>query len=153
MVMSPRGMPTGESAGKKPLGLGNEVAAQAYHAGLGRDSRAGYARSATLRAGGGDSLVVLLLSPFLALVSATAQRALLAVVILDIPFQFGTHLFYRENDAALGALGGLSISATTLALAGLYLGWFLRASANRIGAQRSRVEINWPLAAYFAITT
>ena len=153
MVMSPRGMPSRESADKKPLGLRNEVAAQAHDAALRRDGSPGSATSARLLAGGRDSLVVLLLSPFLALTSATVQRALLAVVILDIPLQFGTHLFYRENDAALGALGGLSISATTLALVGLYLGWFLRASGNRNSARRSGVEINWPLVAYFAITT
>src|SRR5689334_6855307 len=100
----------------------------------------------------GNSLVVAILSPFLALTSASAQRVLLAVVILDIPLQFGTHLFYREDDAALGALGGLSISATTLALAGLYLSWLIRAFANRDHVPRARVNVNWPLVAYFAIT-
>lgn len=101
---------------------------------------------------GGSSLVVAILSPFLALTSEAAQRVLLAVVILDIPLQFGTHLFYREEDAALGALGGLSISATTLALAGLYLSWLIRLFANRSPAKRAGVNVNWPLIAYFAIT-
>ena len=101
---------------------------------------------------GGNSLVVAILSPFLALASEAAQRVLLAVVILDIPLQFGTHLFYREDDAALGALGGLSISATTLALAGLYLSWLIRAFANRNHLTRSGVNVNWPLIAYFGIT-
>src|SRR5215472_5615980 len=101
---------------------------------------------------GGNSLVVAILSPFLALTSKAAQRVLLAVVILDIPLQFGTHLFYREEDAALGALGGLSISATTLALAGLYSSWLIRAFTNRNRAQRAVVNINWPLIAYFTIT-
>ena len=109
-------------------------------------------RAASLRAFGGDSLVVALLSPFLALTSAKVQRVLLAVVILDIPFQFGTHLFYRESDAAVGALGGLSVSATTIALAALYLGWFLRSFGNRHSARQAGLEINWPLIAYFAIT-
>jgi O-antigen ligase len=101
---------------------------------------------------GGNSLVVAILSPFLALTSASAQRVLLAIVILDIPLQFGTHLFYREDDAALGALGGLSISATTLALACLYLSWLIRAFANRDQAPRASGNVNWPLVAYFAIT-
>ena len=101
---------------------------------------------------GGNSFVVAILSPFLALTSAAAQRVLIAVVILDIPLQFGTHLFYREEDAALGALGGLSISATTLALAGLYLSWLIRAFARRNHATRASVNVNWPLIAYFAIT-
>jgi O-antigen ligase len=93
-----------------------------------------------------------ILSPFLALTSEATQRVLLAIVILDIPLQFGIHLFYREDDAALGALGGLSISATTLALAGLYLSWLIRTFANRNHAQRGAVNVNWPLVAYFAIT-
>ena len=101
---------------------------------------------------GGNSLVVAVLSPFLALTSKAAQRILFAVVILDIPLQFGIHLFYREEDAALGALGGLSISATTLALVGLYLSWLIHAFVNRNHAQRSAVTINWPLVAYFGIT-
>ena len=101
---------------------------------------------------GGNSLVVAFLSPFLALTSKAAQRALLAVVVLDIPLQFGTHLFYREEDAALGAWGGLSISATTLALLGLYLSWLIRAFANRNHATRAGVNFNWPLIAYFAIS-
>ena len=101
---------------------------------------------------GGNSLVFAILSPFLALTSEAAQRVLLAVVILDIPLQFGTHLFYREEDAALGALGGLSISATTLALAGLYLSWLIRAFTNRSHATRAGLNVNWPLIAYFGIT-
>lgn len=101
---------------------------------------------------GGNSFVVAILSPFLALTSAAAQTVLLAIVILDIPLQFGTHLFYREEDAALGALGGLSISATTLALAGLYLSWLIRAFASRNHATRATVNVNWPLIAYFTIT-
>ncbi len=108
--------------------------------------------SARRLSAGGNSLVVAILSPFLALTSEAAQRVLLAVVILDTPLQLGTHLFYREDDAALGALGGLSISATTLALAGLYLSWLIRAFANRNHTRRGGVSANWPLVAYFAIT-
>src|SRR5215469_7982263 len=93
--------------------------------------------------GGGNSFVLAILSPFLALTSAAAQRILLAVVILDIPLQFGIHLFYREEDAALGALGGLSISATTLALAGLYLSWLIRAftKRNRATSHATRASV------------
>lgn len=101
---------------------------------------------------GGNSLVVAILSPFFALTSEAAQRVLLAVVILDIPLQFGTHLFYREEDAALGALGGLSISATTLALAGLYLSWLIRAFTSRNHATKAGLNFNWPLIAYLGIT-
>jgi len=99
-----------------------------------------------------NSLVVAVLSPFLALTSDYASRILLAVVILDIPFQFGTHLFYREDAATLGALGGLSISATTIALAGLYASWFMRSQANRNSEASPALHMNLPLLLYLAIT-
>lgn len=107
-----------------------------------------YSRVRTLSA---DSLVVAVLSPLLALTSDYVERILLAVVILDIPFEFGMHLYYRERDAALGALGGLSISATTLALAGLYLSWFIRSHAKRTFEAAPPLHINLPLLLYFAI--
>jgi putative inorganic carbon (HCO3(-)) transporter len=100
-----------------------------------------------------NALVVAVLSPFLALASDSVPRILLAVVILDIPFEFGTHLYYREKDAALGALGGLSISFTTLALVGLYLSWFIRSHAKRTSETTSSLHLNLPLLLYFAITS
>ena len=108
-----------------------------------------YSRVRTLSA---NSLVIAVLSPFMALTVGYMPRILLAVVILDIPFQFGTHLFYREEEAAVGALGGLSISATTLALAGLYVSWFIRSQANRNPQERPSLNINLPLLLYLTIT-
>jgi putative inorganic carbon (HCO3(-)) transporter len=99
-----------------------------------------------------NSLFVAALSPFLALTVGSVPRILLAIVVLDIPFQFGTHFYYREDDAALGALGGLSISATTIALAGLYISWFIRSQANRNPGARPSIHINLPLLMYLAIT-
>jgi O-antigen ligase len=104
-----------------------------------------------LRALGSNSLVVAVLSPFLALTVGYVPRILLAIVILDIPFQFGTHLFYREGDDALGALAGLSISSTTMALAGLYLSWLMRALANRKSELRPRIHFSPALLSYIAI--
>ena len=135
-----------------PLPLKNAVGVHAERASFplrGLDPQRTSARALSI---GGNSFIVAILSPFVALTSEAAQRVLLAVVILDIPLQFGTHLFYREDDAALGALGGLSISATTLALAGLYLSWLIRAFASRYSAQKTGVNVNWPLVAYFGIT-
>jgi putative inorganic carbon (HCO3(-)) transporter len=99
-----------------------------------------------------NSFLVALLSPFIALTVGYGPKILLAIVILDIPFQLGTHLFYREEDAALGALGGLGISATTIALAGLYLSWFIRSQANRNSEASPGLDINLPLLLYLAIT-
>lgn len=96
-------------------------------------------------------LVVAILSPLAALTTEVVQKILLAIVVLDIPLQIGTHFFYHEDDAALGALGGLSISITTIALAGLYLSWCIRALTIRSGANRSPVHFNFWLTGYLII--
>jgi putative inorganic carbon (HCO3(-)) transporter len=102
---------------------------------------------------GANSLIVALLSPFFALTTSYVQRILFAVVILDIPIELGTYLFYRPTDAALGALKGLSISATTIALAGLYVSWIIRAATDKRHEVRSSLQFNVALLFYLAITT
>ncbi len=99
-----------------------------------------------------DSLIVALLSPIAALTSDTIQKFLFAVVILDIPIELGTYLFYQPVQAALGALKGLSISATTIALAGLYASWFIRTLTNRTPTARPRLHMNLALIVFLAIT-
>jgi O-Antigen ligase len=93
-------------------------------------------------------LVFALLSPFMSLTNGYVQKILLALILFDIPFQFGTHLFYREQDAAFGALGGLSISVTTIALAGLYLSWFFRSLASGNHKTHVSIDISLPLVIY-----
>jgi putative inorganic carbon (HCO3(-)) transporter len=99
-----------------------------------------------------SALVVALFAPLSLLESRAVQRILLATVLLDLPFQFGTHLFYNDEEAALGALGGLSISATTIALAGLYLSWFFVSLANRDPKARHPLHFNLPLVLFLAFT-
>jgi putative inorganic carbon (HCO3(-)) transporter len=103
-----------------------------------------------MRALGRNSLVVALLSPLVLLTSKSTQKVLLAVVILDIPIQFGTHLFYHESNAVMGALGGWNLSATTIALAALYLSWLVRILAKRDSQVRSSLQMNSSLLLYFA---
>ena len=98
-----------------------------------------------------DSLIVAILAPFLALTSSWVPRFLLAVIILDIPLQVGTHLYYRESDAAVGAMGGLSLSATTIALAGLYVSWLIRTLIRRNFRQRSSLRISIALLLYILV--
>jgi O-antigen ligase len=105
-----------------------------------------------LRTAGANSLVVALLSPFLVLSSSKVQRALLALVVLDIPIQLGKVFFLRPYEADLGAVKGLTISMTTLALAGLYLSWVLRALGGRIPRERRPLHFSLPLLLYFSIT-
>lgn len=97
---------------------------------------------------GANSLIVALLSPFVALTRASVQKFLLAVVILDIPFQLGTHLFYNERVEDFGAMGGLSVSSATVALAGLYFAWFIETAANRTSETRRRLHLGLPLLVY-----
>ena len=101
---------------------------------------------------GTNSLVVAVLSPFLALASGKVQRALLAIVILDIPIQLGRTFFLRPYEADLGAVKGLTISVTTLAITGLYFSWFLRAMAARIPRAQRSLHVNLPLLLYIAIS-
>src|SRR2546421_431753 len=134
------------------LAAGSDLAARAGGSALLEDKARRLNIYSRFRTFGGNSLLIAVLSPFVALTAGYVPRVLLAIVILDIPFQFGTHLFYREEDAAVGALGGLSISATTLALAGLYVSWFIRSQANRSPQARLSLNVNVPLLLYLAIT-
>src|ERR1700730_7189499 len=93
-------------------------------------------------------LVLALLSPYLALRVGYVQKALFAILILDIPFQLGTHLFYRDADAVSGALAGLSFSATTFALFGLYTSWFMQTLENRSHSCSPSTRLNLPLLLY-----
>ena len=140
------------AVGERRLDLGKELHAPAVNAISSPNRTAGASTYPRLRSYGADSLVVAVLSPFLALASSSFQKFLLAVVILDIPIEFGTYLFYRPLDAARGALKGLSVSATTFALAALYTSWVVRALARRTPRDRSSLQINLPLVAYLAIT-
>jgi putative inorganic carbon (hco3(-)) transporter len=95
-----------------------------------------------------SSLLLVLLSPYLALRLEYVQKLLIAAVILDIPLQLGTHLFYHEIDAASGALAGFSISVTTIALFGLYASWFIQTLENRVPKVGRFSEFSSPLVFY-----
>jgi putative inorganic carbon (HCO3(-)) transporter len=97
-------------------------------------------------------LVFALLSPYLALRIGYVQKALFAILILDIPFQLGTHLFYRDADAVSGGLAGLSISATTFALFGLYASWFTETLEHRSHRSSPSTRLNLPLLLYLGFT-
>src|ERR1700724_287796 len=89
---------------------------------------------------------VLLASVFVeVLCRPLVRRWLLAVMILDIPLQCGTHFAFREDAALLGAIEGFDFSITSLALFGLYVGWAFRA---RAGGERSWISVHWPIAVY-----
>jgi putative inorganic carbon (HCO3(-)) transporter len=84
---------------------------------------------AVLMTSGSRALAVgvtaLLLIPLGAMVVGGIRRLLLLIVVFDIALQWGINLHWDAAAASQGALGGLEISVTTLALTGLYALWFV----------------------------
>lgn len=68
-------------------------------------------------------LLVAALFPFAAIVIGRLRELFLAIAVLDIAVGFDINFAYREDLAQLGALGGLNVSATTIAILVLYLLW------------------------------
>jgi O-antigen ligase len=89
---------------------------------------------------------VLLLSAVVHLLChPVTKKCLLGLMILDIPLQWGTHLDFRSDAASIGAIEGFDFSITTVALCGLYIGWFF---SERAATRCPRISWNWPIAAY-----
>jgi len=73
-----------------------------------------------------DAIAAVIIVPGAVFMSRAVQRVLLSVLLLNIPLQIQKHLFLREAPRDLGSLGGLPLSLTNLALAGLCMAWLLR---------------------------
>src|SRR5262245_50975307 len=98
----------------------------------------------------GPLLLLAVAAPVVALVTGDLRRVLLAVVLLDIPLHWDVNLGWRPEAAALGAVGGIGISATTLALCGLYALWIAERTAGRTHPFRLWPAL--PLVAYVGVT-
>lgn len=72
-----------------------------------------------------------LLALFVAMIVRNVRKLLLAILILDIPLQLDINLYYRQDAADQGSLGGLTVSLTSLALVGLYSLWLSGSAAKR----------------------
>lgn len=93
------------------------------------------------------SIIVISSLPLAAATSRKVQRILLAVVAFNISWQVGKHFFLRQSVADLGSIGGLEISLTNLALAGLYIGWIVRIVTQPRSftrQQRGRAQVTLP---------
>lgn len=95
-------------------------------------------------------LLLAVLFPFVAMMVGNVRKLLLAIIILDIPFQLDTHLFYRTEVADLGAIGGLDISVTTVSLVVLYTLWLGGGVIRREHRWRPLFGASLPLAVYLA---
>jgi putative inorganic carbon (HCO3(-)) transporter len=103
------------------------------------------------------SLIAVLFT-FFVMIVARMRWLLLAVVLVDIPLQLQNNLFYREVDANFGAIGGLNVSVTLMALAALYALWWVESITQRTERQESKEPQKlttfptfWPLVAYIGI--
>ncbi|MCB9504480.1 MAG: O-antigen ligase family protein, partial [Deferribacteres bacterium] len=62
---------------------------------------------------------------FIIAVVGNIRKLLLALILIDIPFQLDIHLGFREDIPSFGAIAGWNISITSIALVVLYILWFL----------------------------
>ena len=89
-----------------------------------------------------------ILAPFVFMVFGQVRKLLLAVVVIDIPLQLDSYFTYREG-AIGGAISGMIVSITTLALAVLYVLWLAERLAKPSDTkQRPLFRLSFPLSAY-----
>jgi len=119
------------------------LAAAASAAALGAAVAVAAGRETTL----GLGVVALSLVPLLAVAVGGLKRLLVAAALFDISLGIDAHFFYVEPLGDLGALGGLNVSVTTLALACLYAAWLAEALLTPWRATRPRLAgTTWALA-------
>jgi O-antigen ligase len=108
----------------------------------------------------GEPLALSLAAALVAALAAAAaastrggvRRVLLVAIVLDTSLQVDVSLFYRDAAAALGALGGLNLSLTTVALAILYGLWLLQALGEPREAPRPALAGTGAVAVYLGLT-
>jgi putative inorganic carbon (hco3(-)) transporter len=79
------------------------------------------------------------------------KRVLLAAAIIGIPFQWDKNFFYDYDSSAYGAIGGVSLSITTLALIGLYTLWVAELLLNSRHGDPPRLRCALPFLVYIAV--
>jgi O-antigen ligase len=95
--------------------------------------------------------ILVLAAPFVALVVGNVRYLLLGVIMLDLAFQWDANLRYDVDAAKIGSLGGINISVTTIALAGLYGMWIYGARTSRSGAPPVAWRAAVPLGLFTAL--
>ena len=108
--------------------------------------------AATARSSAGVLVLVAVLVPILVLAVPRSERILLAALIVDVPLGWDFNLDYRTAIAKLGSIGGVEISLTTLALAGLYGAWLVQSLTGRSAEDRLQLRSAAPLAALLCFT-
>jgi hypothetical protein len=96
-------------------------------------------------------LIAALFSPWIALAGRT-RKILLAIALLDIPLQIDQNFGWQDEAAELGAIAGFNISVTTLALLGLYAGWFVERVVSRDRSTLLPIALVLPLGLYVLVS-
>jgi putative inorganic carbon (hco3(-)) transporter len=114
----------------------------------------GYTAARIAGSPGSTSSAILLLALLMATILVIVhglKRVLLAAAILGIPFQSDKNYFYDFAASAHGAIGGISLSVTTIALFGLYALWVAELLLSSSQTHRPRFRWALPAFAYIAV--
>jgi len=98
-------------------------------------------------------LIPAILFPFVVMILGRLRELLLALIILDIPFNLDIHLGFREEMAKMGALPGFNVSVTTICLVVLYLLWLGEFVCKQGPGLSLRIRESLPLIGYIAALT
>jgi putative inorganic carbon (HCO3(-)) transporter len=98
------------------------------------------------------ALVAVVSVPLAAVAVGGLKRLLLALAILDTSLNLDVNVDYHRGSAAFGAIGGVSISLTTIALLGLYGLWVADFLAKPESTARPRLRWALPGVVYLAFT-
>jgi putative inorganic carbon (hco3(-)) transporter len=98
-------------------------------------------------------LIPAILFPFVAMIVGRLRELLLALIILDIPFNLDIHLGFREEMAKMGALPGFNVSVTTVCLVVLYLLWLGEFVCKQGPRLSPKIRESLPLIGYVAALT
>jgi O-antigen ligase len=76
------------------------------------------------------------------------ERLLIGIIVLEIPIQVDTYLFYQERWADYGAIGGINLSISTFCIGILYAIWLAKIASNAGCPWRQQFYFGYPAAAY-----
>lgn len=80
------------------------------------------------------------------------KRWLLAIIIIDIPFQLDFYLYWDNSVGDLGSIAGLPISLSLICLVVLYILWFFELAVTRKPPRlRPRLRSGWILLPYMGV--
>jgi hypothetical protein len=79
------------------------------------------------------------------------ERLLLGLVVLEIPIQVDTYLFFQEQWADFGAIGGINLSISTICLAALYAIWLVRYAVAAGYPGAAQVHVDYAPTAYLCL--